>query len=589
MADLTRRQFITSGSATAAALGMLGSGAPPAHDMDVADGPPTRPNIEAEMRQRAAYQVKQARLIADYYRIRRQLAYPLPLEELIIPDIEAPSIPDYPWSVWLLWALEERVLSLGWAAEWFGDAEARAAVTRDLEALCGWPAYRQLDHPDLGSAHAAHILWTAYTKWSWPGDALRAKIGAACERHANDLVERVRAYYGELTSKEKFLALDAPHEKLHNIPHIGAMGAALTASVVSHPACDEIHAYLHGLFGAVLELRDRGYTEGVAYDGYVLAFVCDWLLTLPETARKPILDHPGLRDYLEEAYMLGCPGHPEMLAELSDVEPKQMPWHHTAQAKLQTFKPDAVRAWHLSRLTVGWQRADALAALHALNEEPAPKVPETGGLDANYAVVLRTGWAHDDLAVAVSCTNSPMDHLQADNGTIMIGTRGRWFISDPGYQQYMKGDERTFTLGETAHNAPVINGHAQTAKAPKRLALDATETAIDLTACYPGEAGATSVVRTVSLGADKTVRVTDRIEGANIARIAYHWHGHPEAAWWVDEEGALIHLPEGALRFTCRQADLSLAQVMRLPGSRGQLTLVCAIEPRAEITWRFHL
>ncbi len=63
----------------------------------------------------------------------------------------------------------------------------------------------------------------------------------------------------------------------------------------------------------------------------------------------------------------------------------------------------------------------------------------------------------------------------------MIGRRGRWILSDPGYQQYMPGAEREFTIGPAAHNYPVIDGINQTAKAGRRLALDAPA----LTACHP--------------------------------------------------------------------------------------------------------
>ena len=51
-----------------------------------------------------------------------------------------------------------------------------------------------------------------------------------------------------------------------------------------------------------------------------------------------------------------------------------------------------------------------------------------------------------------------MGHLQCDTGSLVVGTRGRWVVSDPGYQQYMQKQERVFTLGVSSHNAPVING-----------------------------------------------------------------------------------------------------------------------------------
>ena len=338
MHGTTRRQFFQRAGLAGAALGAM-HGAP-ARGVENRPQRASRESIEAEMRARAGYQLAQRYLVADYYRIRRKLAYPLPFDRLIVPEVPAPTIPNYPWSVWVLWALEERVLSLGWAAEWFQDSAAAEAAARDLQALAQWPAFRQLAHPDLGSAHAAYILWTAYAKWTWPDQELRAAIESGCRRHAEELAPLVKEYYGGLVAKEDFLALPEPHKKLHNIPYIGTVGAALTASIAGHGALPEINRRLHGLIGAVLDQRDTGYTEGVGYDGYVLAFTLDWLKTLPEPERAPVLDHRNLRHYLEESYMLAAPGAAEVLAELSDVEPREMPWHLAAQAKLQHFRPD---------------------------------------------------------------------------------------------------------------------------------------------------------------------------------------------------------------------------------------------------------
>jgi hypothetical protein len=96
-----------------------------------------REKIEAEIRCRAEQQVAQRRLVVDYYRIRRRLAYPLPVKSLWIPTVPVPTIPAYPWSIWMLWQLEERVNALGWAAEWFRQEKfaRQAARPRCVEHL----------------------------------------------------------------------------------------------------------------------------------------------------------------------------------------------------------------------------------------------------------------------------------------------------------------------------------------------------------------------------------------------------------------------------------------------------------------------
>jgi hypothetical protein len=577
----TRRQVLLSAGAAGAITGGAAGKAPAAV---------RQADIEGEIRRRAEEEAGRRYLVVDYYRIRRRLAYRLPVTSLSVPRVSVPTISGYPWATWMLWALEERVHSLGWAAEWFKSEPHARAAARDIEALASWPKYCQFRQPDLSSGHAGRLLWAAATKWRWVSQELREKIRAACARHVDEVLPFSDAHYGPVRSSQDLLAQPSPHRKLANIPLIGTTAAALTAHVAGHPASPVLNERVRAIMGAVLELRSKGVNEAVAYDGYILDFIADWLGILPAGERNEILEHPNLKHYLEECYLLAAPGAIEQVAELSDVEPKEMPYHYSAQAKLARFQADPVRAWYLRGWPRDWIRADALGALHPLVEKLRGTPPQPGALNAHYAAVLRTGWAPEDLAVAVSCTNSPMGHLQADNGTLVMGTRGEWIISDPGYQQYMNDTEREFTLGPAAHNYPVINGLKQDKKDPKLLSLervapDLFRVRIELAGCYPREAGLTSAVRTVWLHGRRCVVVADRMQAAGVRSLHYHWHGHPEAAWWAQDGWALVHLHHTELWFTSPQAQLSHEKIQRLPASRGQLTLVTEADPAAPAVW----
>lgn len=589
MSDIpTRREFLQGLAAGGTLAGMLAHCQ--ASEATAAAGPLDRRAIETELRRRAQAFMQQPRLVVDYYRIGRKLAYPLPVSSLSIPDVPVPGLPNYPWATWMLWTLEERIVSLGWTAEWFQDREARQAAIADLAALAQWPEFRQYDMPDLSSGHAGRILWTAATRWTWVGEELRRKLREACRRHVESVLPKSDAKHAFVRTKDDILRASNPSALLHNIPLIGTVGAALTACAGEHRAAALLSARVEALFGAVLDLRAKGFTEAVAYDGYVLDFVSDWLSTLSEQQRSTILDHPNVIHYLEQSYRLGAPGAFQQVAELSDVEPREMPFHLSAQAKLLRWRGDPVRAWLLTRCGLDWLRSDALAALHEVNNTPPAKAPAPGAIDAHYAAVLRSGWEADDLAVAVACSNSPMGHIHCDNGTLVIGTRGRWLIADPGYQQYAKGDEREFTVGPTAHNAPLVNGAAQTQKSPRRLALENVgagvyHAAIDLTACYPKAASLKTLARHVWLAGKSLVVVADQIEAAPPAQLTYHWHAHPACAWWIDANGAMITLDGVQLWLTCPQAKISGANLQRLPGSRGQLSLICTLASPAPVVW----
>ncbi|MGA2032765.1 MAG: heparinase II/III family protein [Thermoguttaceae bacterium] len=585
----TRREFLK----TAGAAGSLLVLAP--DRVEAAAGPSggsplDRGAVEAELRRRATQHLGQRRLVVDYYRIGRKLAYPLPVPGLCVPEVAVPGLADYPWTIWMLWALEERILSLGWAAEWFHDPLAARAAGADLEALAHWPEYRQYPKPDLSSAHAGRILFNAATRWHWPDESLRRSLCEACRRHTESVLGASDKFFGAVEDKNDILRRQSPHELLANIPVIGTIGAALTAAVAGHPAAARLSARVRSLFAATLDLRARGFTEAVAYDGYVLDFIADWLGTLGAGDRAPIVEHPRFDEYLEESYMLGAPGAAGNLAELSDVEPREMPFHLSAQAKLLALRPHPLRSWLLGRSPLELSRTDALAALRRAEAVPAAAAPRPGALEAHYAAVLRSGWEAEDLAVAVSRSTSPMEHLQRDSGTLVLGTRGQWFIADPGYQQYAPGDERDFTFGPTAHNAPLVNGQAVAEKRPRRLRLEEVgpglwRLGVDLTACYPPAAALQRCVRHVWLSGRDLVVVADQVEARRPPQLKYHWHGNRAAAWWFEEGWAMLLVEGTPLWFTAAHLRLSGTHLHRLPGSRGQLTLVAAIESAPSVAW----
>jgi hypothetical protein len=553
---------------------------------------PRRGDIRAEIRRRAEHYLRQDRLIVDYNRIRRRLAFPLPVPRLILPTVPVPGMAEYPWATWLLWEIEERVNCLGWAAELFGDELARAVASSDLAGLAGWPHYHQYSPPDLSCGHAARIMWTALSLWRWPDESLRAGLQTACGRLADEVWPGSEKLYGAFGTAEEVLDSDLKLKLIHNIPLIGSLGAAMAADAAHHPRATDLARRAALLMRAVLDARAQGIVEGVGYDGYLLDFAVDFLRARPGNEGEDLLAHPRLSEYLEESFLLAVPGSPADVAELGDVEPLHMPFHLSAQAKLQALKPEPLRSWHLHRCPVGRLRADGLAALDAVPSEPATSTPAPapGARDAHHAVVLRTGWERDDVAVAASFCRSPMGHMHNDNGSLVIGTRGRWFITDPGYQQYLPGEEREYTVGSRAHNAPVINGYAQATRAPRLLSMEMTrekvwEAAIDITGCFPPEARANLAVRRLWLVDRSAVVVADEVAGNGDMTLAYHWHGHRDAAWWARDGWMLIHLPEGDLWFTSPGAPLTHAHLHLLPGSRGSMTVVADARPANGLVW----
>ncbi|MBK5938037.1 heparinase II/III domain-containing protein [Halochromatium roseum] len=331
---------------------------------------PSATHIQSEIDRRAKHLCRQRVLPVDYYRIRKRLAVPLPILAPLTASYPVRNFTArYPWNVWLLWALEDRIETLGAAVTFLDSAAVGTAVVADLAALAAWPGYRETNRA-LAFAHAVRILWVAVTQWDWLDAGLQTRLHAALERAVAD----------------------------------------------------------------ALPLSDRLYA--------------------PPSGDAPI--------------------------------------------------------------------------------------------QLNAALVLRSGHAPENLALAMGLSRSPMSHVQCDNGSLVLGTAGRWWLDDPGYQQYLRTAERTFTLGPSAHNAPVINAEAQRHKRPTLLtamrlsdAPDVQFALVDLTACYPPEAGVTQVWRAVWLIGRTQLLVCDQVQGATPVPVAYHWHGHPELYWCIQQGEAL--------------------------------------------------
>lgn len=129
--------------------------------------------------------------------------------------------------------------------------------------------------------------------------------------------------------------------------------------------------------------------------------------------------------------------------------------------------------------------------------------------------VARTGYCADDVAVVVAASRTPTSHLHHDGGHLTLGWQERWWITDPGYQQYRLGAERDFTIGPLAHNAPVLDGLAQSSRAVKARARELPAghgNELDLTACYAGLPAGAHITRQVHLRGDRAL-VVDRFTG----------------------------------------------------------------------------
>lgn len=178
--------------------------------------------------------------------------------------------------------------------------------------------------------------------------------------------------------------------------------------------------------------------------------------------------------------------------------------------------------------------------------------------------------------------------------------RKRWWIDDPGYQQYAQTTERDFTVGPAAHNTPVINGQGQVFKravivSKPDVKIDESgtmELTLDLTACYEHQCGVRRLERTVwMLPTGNHVVICDVIDTVMPAQVTWHWHGHADLYWALNNTGvSLVDSDMGdVLHVMSPQIITTAASVQRLPGSRGQKTLISSVfaSERVAVWWVF--
>ena len=556
--------------------------------------------------QRAAEQRRKLVLPVDYYRIRRRRAMELPMRSLPCAGAPVKGVPIYPWGIWAMWALEERVLTLGWAGQWLSDVPCQKLAQEQLHLLTTWPRYTDLGEPDLVESHCLRIMLAA-SRWSWVDHDTLRSLQQCCSQLVEQALPWSDRRHGSFTSVQSIL--DTPECErsiLHNIPIIAAVTLARAARFASHAATSTLDRRASLLIRAILLRSKQGFTEGSSYDGYVLDFVGDWLADAGDAAEPQKWDAPALAAMLAQGSILAAPGDAMNIAPLGDVEPWHMPFLASACAKLLPRVADPGIASYLRSLPPAALRTDTLVAMLLSPANPTRDLaqnatpPRPLAQQTAHALSLRTGPTDDDLAVMISLPRTPMGHLHNDAGSIVIGAAGRWLITDPGYQQYVRSSEREFTLGPSAHNAPVINTHAQTLRQAKLLSLDDTDdlrhASVETTGCYAPQAGVRIARRHVWLWHDHAV-VADELLCEGPHNVAYTWHGDETAYWLASDRGVCVTLPghrvgesetdDTLLWIASPGLTLTPEQIDRLRGSRGQLSLSVQTECTSHASTRW--
>jgi hypothetical protein len=526
---------------------------------------------------RVAAEKQRREMDVCYYRIGYTMGFPLPLARRpSLKELPAP-LPGraYPWLIWLSWDLEERwrLLQVGWRQ--FGDPEAGALLQQELAGLSGWDHFSEMDgNVGLVTGHLATSLACALADTSkWDRQSLQQARNAA-----KALIERDVWPWFESHWREETIG---PNQ-LGNIPFIALVRSAQLARVIGSPRQAALDAKARQLFRAWCRLRtgEAHYTEGAAYDGYLMDSITEWLTGLPDRGELLGEGHDAFRSLAEQWMDLSLPGRPDLQAPLGDVEPEMTFWA-TALVRMAGWYEWRDADWFLHRFPLQRMRADGLVSAYAQKMQSFTDAPAAGPQELPNALSLRTGWDKGDLLAVLGLSRGAMGHLHADGGQIILGWQGRFWITDPGYQQYRPGDERDYTLGVQAHNAPVIGGTAQTLRAPRMLLLETNahgwqHARVELSGCYRGLRPGAMVQREVWLINDGGQAVVARDTFESLGRdveVSTSWHGGDHLAWAFREGWTRLSDGRHAVWMGTVPGALEASGLTRHVGTRGPLTL----------------
>lgn len=572
------------------------------------EAPWTQADLRLILQERAVWEKTRREVHVYYYRINQTIAYPLPVKQR--PAALPAGIPGrnwYPWLIWLLWTLEERWRTLHAAWRLLDDQAAGDLLQQELAALQEWTTFTNWNQEvGLPTGHIAGCLTYFLADAEGWDITLYAQAKAAAVR----LVEQdLWPWFLESWATKEPLS---PHD-IHNIPVIALVRGAQLARAVESPHADELEVKALATLRAWWHYRQQPttpHTEGAAYDGYLMDTFTDWLDGLPDRQALVVEGQPAFVSLARQWIHSTLPGRFDLHAPLSDVEP-EMPFWMSCLLRMVTWygavatgtstDPTTVDAemkvfqegwWLLQRVPPVRLPAAALtlAMTHPAltpaptSSTPVPLPPTTPQEIAN-AVTLRTGWEGGDLLALIGLSRSEMSHLHNDGGHLILGWQRRFWITDPGYQQYRPGEERTFTMGEAAHNAPVIDGIMQSRRHVRLLDLTTTgageaHATLDLTDCYTGLPAAATVQRTIWLHATgplggPLVIVRDLLQGLPAdTEVRTHWQGGTHLAWAFVDAWARMSDGQHALWIGTTPGQLEAMLLERHAGSRGPLTLM---------------
>ncbi|MBT2644667.1 heparinase II/III-family protein [Bacillus sp. ISL-41] len=390
------------------------------------------------------------------------LDIPLPLVELG-PVGDPPGYVDYPFWTMYSRAIEERIKVLSFSYGMTGDIRYSSMIREYLLSLSSFSKWYEFPHRGAeGNLSNAHFLLGVAIGY----DAIFSTLSS---REKETIEEAI------FSKGLQPLEIDFDNQDSHNIiaskrvsMFVGAL-AILEVPVYT----DRVKPFLENSFAYISTYLDNRLKdpeiEGLLYLNVAARHLLMASDILQRSAARGELINHDYFSFLPDVfmYMLGT-GAEASFVNFSDSFYKLDILY--CMAVLASNRNHPVASWFIHRFPE--RKLDLLLDFKKI---PPPVEPEQFYKQSSkvFPVIgwasLRSGWQRADHLLAFNSSESAKDHNHFDQNNFVLHAAGEWLITNPGYQDYVEGPRREFTLGTVGHNSMLVDGLGQMHRGRSRL------------------------------------------------------------------------------------------------------------------------
>jgi len=386
----------------------------------------------------------------------------LPLVELD-PVGDPPGYVDYPFWTMYSRAIEERIKVLSFAYGMTGDARYSSMIKEYLLSLSSFSKWYEFPHRGAeGNLSNAHFL-------------LGVAIGYDAVFNTLSAQEKEMIEEAIFSKGLQPLEIDFDNQDSHNIiasKRVSMFVGALAILDVPEYK-DRAMPFLENSFAYISTYLDNRLNdpeiEGLLYLNVAARHLLMAADILQRSAGRDALISHEYFSFLPDVfmYMLGT-GTKASFVNFSDSFYKLDILY--SMAVLASNRNHPVASWFIHRFPK--KKLDLLLDFKKI---PAPVAPDQFYKESSkvFPVIgwaaLRSGWQEGDHLLAFHSSESAKDHNHFDQNNFVLHTAGEWLITNPGYQDYVEGPRREFTLGTVGHNSMLVDGAGQSHRGRSRL------------------------------------------------------------------------------------------------------------------------